>query len=286
MTLESDVVQAIANKQGELTSGQTRIADFILRNRSKAAFLTARELADASQVSESSVIRFAYFLGFGGYPELQASLQEEINAQLTLRRYLDYAQDESNVVQTVIETNIANLETVRRSLSDSEIHLAAQHIAAARRCYVIGFRAGAGLAVIASSAISQLCHNCIQLTFEYGETLDKLVGAGPSDVLLALAFRRYSRRTLDIARYSKEQGVFVIGMTDSVLSPLCKYSDIVLVGEVESPAFSYSLVAPLSIIDCLVVALGDSLGTTSAENLKRWEETFGYFGQLETKQAL
>ncbi len=276
------LVEAIARRSGDFTPAQERVAQLVLRDPSQVAFMNAKQLGEAADVSEASIVRFACSIGFAGYREMRASTQRVVSHQLTLtRRYLDRTRPGGDIVHAVVQANINNIQTLAASLSAADVERAAKKIAQARRCYVVGFRAAAGLALVASSAISQLCHNCVQLSFESGETIDLLVGAGPRDVLLAIGFRRYSHRTLQIARFLHQRGAFVIAVTDSVLSPLKDSARIMLAAEVESPIFPYSLVAPHCVIDSLVLALSHHMGTAAAGLLKDWEDTYRRFGLLE-----
>ena len=281
MTEPPSLLEFIGQHNKEFTSSQQKIAEFILRDPSRLAFMNARQLADAVNVSESSVIRFAYTAGFEGYRALQSSAKRLVNTRLALHeRYLNKPHYTGTILQTVVDSSIKNLQALS-SLADSDIECAAERIAQSRRCYIVGFRAAAGLALIAASAINMLHHNCFQLSFENGETIDEMIGADPQDVVLAITFRRYARRTLQIANYLHKRGTFVIGVTDSLFSPLKDSADILLVGDVESPTFAYSLIAPHCIIDALVLALSQKMEPTAAKLIKEWEDTFRPFDLLE-----
>lgn len=273
---------SIADRSKDFTDAQQRIAEFVVRHPAEVAFMNARELAEAVGLSESSVVRFAYSAGFDGYRGLQAAAQQVVNSQLTMQhRYLQRAHCAGNVVEMSVRNDIRNLELLERSISSTEVDLAAERIAKARRCYIAGFRGAAGLALIVSSAVSQLCRNSVQLSFDAGETVDLLVGAGPEDALVAISFRRYARRTLRIAEYAHRRGVFVIAITDSIFSPMRGHANVLLAAEVESSSFTYSLVAPLCVVNCLVLALTKQLGEGAAASVRDWEETYSQFDLLE-----
>ncbi len=281
MTQDS-FTDTIAKHSGTFTDAQQRIAEFVLRNASQVAFLNARELGDAVGISESSVIRFAYSAGFDGYRALQSAAQQMVNSQLSMQqRYIQHYQTARDVVATTIRNDIENLEALGHSLNSSEVERAAAQIGRARRCYVVGFRGAAGLALIASGAINQLCHNGIQLALDTGDAVDQLVGAGPDDCLLAISFRRYAHRTLRIARFAHQRGVFVIAVTDSLFSPLRAYANVLLSAEVESPNYCYSLSAPLCAINSLILALSQLMGSRAADQIRDWEETYRQFDLLE-----
>ncbi len=279
---QGPLFDAIAERSKTFTDAQQRIAEFVLRHMTQVAFLNARELGEAVGTSESSVIRFAYSAGFDGYRALQSAAQEMVNSQLTMRqRFLQRHQTDRDVVATTIRNDIKNLEALGHSLSSSEVERAAAHIAGARRCYVVGFRGAAGLALIASGAINQLRHNGIQLSLDSGDAVDLLVGAGPDDCLLAISFRRYAHRTLRIARFARQRGMFVIAVTDGLFSPLRECSNVLLTAEVESPNYCYSLSAPLSVINSLILALSQQMGSKAADLIRDWEETYRQFDLLE-----
>jgi DNA-binding MurR/RpiR family transcriptional regulator len=276
------LLDAIAQHTKEFTPSQQQIAEYVVRDPARPAFMNARQVADAVGVSESSVIRFAYIAGFDGYRAFQSSAKQLVNSRLALHeRYRNRPRPTGTIAQIAVQTSIKNLQALENSLSSADLERAAERIAQSRKCYVVGFRAAAGLAMIASSAINMLHRNCVTLSSEAGETIDRLVDAGPEDVLLAIAFRRYARRTLDIAAFVHERHAFVISVTDSLFSPLKNDSDVLLAGEVESPSFAYSLIAPHCIVDALVLALSQKMDADAPRSIKAWEDTFRQFHLLE-----
>ena len=279
--------ELIAQHSKDFTESQQKIAEYVLRDPSQVAFKNARELAEAVGTSESSVIRFAYSAGFDGYRAFQDAAQQIVNSTLTMQqRYLQYRPRlEGNIVEETVRADIHNLQRLERTLNPDDVKAAAQRIARARRCYVVGFRAAAAISLLLSGSINQLCHNAIDLSIDAGHAVDLLVGAGPEDVLVAISFRRYGRRTQRIAQFCHQRGVFVIAITDSLFSPLRSTADILLAADIESTSSIYSHVGPLCIKNCLMLALNQEVGDRAPALVSDWEETYRHFDLLGGLEA-
>lgn len=277
----SSLFSAIADCRSSFTPVQQRIADFLVQNPYQAAFSTARELAVAVGTSESSITRFSYCLGYDGYPALQEGAEHLINNRLAMDERYRSRRTVHDIVQSSVSKAIENLEGVGRSLSSEEIERAGAMLAQARRCYIVGFRGSAGLALIASTSLSEVGCECVQLSIEAGETVDLLVRSGPEDLMLVFGYGRLARRTLRMASFARERRMSVIAITDSQFSPLRKYAEVTLVGNIEASHSSYSLVSLICILDCLILAYTKQRGDAAVSAIEIWEKTFRYFDFAE-----
>jgi len=112
------------------------------------------------------------------------------------------------------------------------------------------------------------------------EVYEQILRIGPNDVLVAMSYPRYSSRTVKVMRFAKAAGATTIGLTDSEASPLAEISDITLFARSDMVSFLDSLVAPLSLINALIVSIGihkkDDLSDTFRRLEAVWSENEVY----------
>ncbi len=278
--MKNDVLKLISEKYAGLSKSHRHISDYIKENYDKAAFMTAAKLGETVGVSESTVVRFACELGYDGYPDLQKALQTLARSRLTSVQRIELAgnrMDSSDVLEKVVGTDIENLRHTLDEVSKQDFDRAAETIAAAKRIYVIGVRSSASLASFMAFYFNHIFDNVHSVnTTSVSEMFEQILKISPGDVLIAATFPRYSQRTVKAARYAHGCGACVVSITDSASSPIVKYSDIPLFAKSDMASFVDSLVAPLSIINALIVAVGlrheKDLSETFEKLERVWEE--------------
>lgn len=257
------------------SKGQRRIAAYIREHYDKAAFMTAAKLGDTVGVSESTVVRFATEVGYDGYPQLQKALQEMIRNRLTSVQRMEVASQRlggsdplTKVLQTDMETIKRTLEEVDRATFD----LAVRHIIGARKIYIMGVRSAAALAGFINYYFTHIFENVLNIdTSSTSMIFEQIMRINQEDVFIGLTFSRYSKRTYKAAEYAKSTGAKVIAVTDSMFAPISRVSDCVLVAKSDMASFVDSLVAPLSLINALIVSIG----------LEKSEEIAAIYQKLE-----
>lgn len=273
--MRNDILTILQEKAPTFSKGQRRIAQYILDAYDKAAFMTANRLGKTVGVSESTVVRFAVDLGFEGYPEMQKAMQEMVLNRLTSVQRIEVANDrigDQDVLSMVIHSDIDKLRQTDETLSREEFHAAVDAILKARRIFILGVRSVAPLANFLGHYLNYMFNNVhIVNGFSVGEMFENIVGIGSEDVVVAFSFPRYSASTTKGAQYCRTTGAKVIGITDNRESPLGSVSDHVLVAKSDMVSLVDSLVAPLSVINALIVALAS----------KRQKELHDTFDALE-----
>ena len=262
------------------SKGQKLIARFILESYDKAAFMTAARLGEVVGVSESTVVRFASELGYNGYPELQHALQEMIRNKLTTVQRIEITSDRMNSADVLTKVLNMDIEKIRRTLEDTsvdEFNRVVDTIVSAKHIYILGVRSSASLASFISFYFYNIFENVRNIaTSSTSEVFEQIMHIGEGDVFIAITFPRYSKRTLKAAKYAHDQGATVIALTDSHSAPIIEYSDRILLARSDMTSFADSLVAPLSLINALMVAIGirrrDEISATFAHLEKVWEE--------------
>ncbi len=272
----NDLMTKIQTNLSGFSKGQRLIARYIAEHYDKAAFMTASRLGSTVGVSESTVVRFATELGYDGYPHLQKALQEMIRNRLTAVQRMEVAGDRMgnrDVLETVLGSDVEKIRMTLDELDRDAFHQSADAIVRARRIYILGVRSASALANFMGFYFTLLFENVrVLYTNSVSEIFEQILRIEPDDVFIGISFPRYSQRTLSAMKYSKDRGAKVIALTDSRLSPLTRYADHTLIAKSDMASFVDSLVAPLSVINALIVQV--SLG--------RQEEVESTFNQLET----
>lgn len=284
----NDLMNRIQSNLNEFSKGQRLIARYITEHYDKAAFMTASKLGAKVGVSESTVVRFATELGYDGYPHLQKTLQEMIRNRLTTVQRMEVSNDrigDKDVFDSVLSADIDGIRNTMDELDRGAVRAAIDSITKARRIFILGVRSSTALASFLSFYFSLLFDN-VQLVSSsaIGEIHEQIMRINQDDVFIGISFPRYSKRTLKAMKYSKDHGATVIALTDSQLSPLVRYADHVLIAKSNMASFVDSLVAPLSVINALIVAVGMSRQAEVEETFSKlesiWEE-FQVYEKLE-----
>ena len=273
----NDLITKIQSELPGFSKGQKQIARFILEHYDKAAFMTASRLGVTVGVSESTVVRFATELGYDGYPHLQRALQEMIRNKLTSVQRMEVAGDRMggrDVLQTVLHADTDMIRVTLDEIDRDAFQGAVDALMGAKRIYILGVRSSSALASFLGFYFNLLFENVTLVhTNSVSEIFEQVLRVGPGDVLF---FPRYSKRTLSAMKYARDRGARVIALTDSQLSPLARVADHVLLARSDMASFVDSLVAPLSVINALIVAVGmsrrDEIEHTFNKLERIWEE--------------
>ena len=278
--MTKNILHTIQRDLGGFSKGQKRIAAFILENFDRAAFLTASKLGQEVGVSESTVVRFAAELGYDGYPSMQRALQEMIRNKLTSVQRMEVAGDRMggrDVLQTVLHADTDMIRVTLDEIDRDAFQGAVDALMGAKRIYILGVRSSSALASFLGFYFNLLFENVTLVhTNSVSEIFEQVLRVGPGDVLFGISFPRYSKRTLSAMKYARDRGARVIALTDSQLSPLARVADHVLLARSDMASFVDSLVAPLSVINALIVAVGmsrrDEIEQTFNKLERIWEE--------------
>lgn len=275
MIMPQDLLTMIEDATPTFSKGQRRIAQFISEHYDKAAFMTASKLGATVGVSESTVVRFASELGYEGYPQLQKALQELIRNRLTSVQRMELSSEQlghDGVLQKVLSSDIDRIRRTLEMVSEPAFKAAVDAIVSARRIYIVGVRSSRTLADFLYFYLHMITESArIVDGGSVSELYEQLLWVGERDVVIGISFPRYSARTARALKYAKDSGAYVIALTDSEASPLVPYADNVLIAKSDMTSFVDSLVAPLSLINALLAAVG----------MRRSEEVSNTLSKLE-----
>lgn len=286
--MSKNILHIIENKMEEFSKGQRRIADYILDNYDKAAFMTASRLGSLAGVSESTVVRFAFELGYDGYPSMQKALQEMIRSRLTSTQRIQAAEDifsGPDVLAAVIQSDIHKLRLMIGQAEQKEFDRVVDKIMNSRHVYILGVRSSSFVAGYLNFYLHMLTENVTLVQSNAaGEIFEQLLHIGPGDVMIAISFPRYSNVTINTAKFARDRGADIIAITDNELSPIYQMSDAALLAPCEMISFVDSMVAPLSLINALLVALSNrvekDISAIFTELETIWNE-YGVFGRMD-----
>lgn len=278
--MEQDLIKLIESKKPGFSKGQKRIAAYITENYDKAAYMTAARLGALVDVSESTVVRFANVLGFEGYPELQQAMQAYIRTRLTSFQRVEITNKligDADVLDKVLLSDIDKIKHTLELVDRDSFKAAVEKIVSARKIYIIGMRSASSLAGFLTFGFRMIFDNVrfVQTT-SGSEIFEQLMDIGEDDVMLAISFPRYSKRIINAVTYAKQAGADVVALTDGEGAPIAAHADQLLIAQSDMASFVDSLVAPLSIINALIVAVARLKGEELANRLHRleniWEE--------------
>ena len=278
--MPKDILSTIQSEMNTFSKGQKLIANFILESYDKAAFMTASKLGKTVKVSESTVVRFAAELGYDGYPAMQKALQEMIRSKLTSIQRIEVTNDrigDHDILSMVMQSDIEKIRLTLEETDQTQFQHAVDAIVGARHIYILGVRSAAAIASFLGFYFTLIFQNVTIIhTTSSSEVFEQLLHVGPEDVIIGISFPRYSRRTVKAMQFAHDRGAEAIAITDSATSPLAPYSTITLLAKSDMASFVDSLVAPLSLVNALIVAIGrkknDDLSRTF-ESLERiWDE--------------
>lgn len=283
--MDKDVLAAISDIAPTFSKGQRRIAAFITKNYDKAAFMTAGKLGAAAGVSESTVVRFAADLGYDGYPAMRRALQEMIKNRLTSVQRIEVAKEligGENVLENVLNSDIDKLRHTLEEMDRESFEKAVDAIVGARAIYVIGLRSSSALAGFMGFYLNLLFPD-VRLVNQsaVSEIYEQILHVSEGDVVVAISFPRYSRATIDAMRFARDKGATVVGITDSESSLIAKTADIRLYARSEMVSFLDSLVAPLSLINAIIVSAAEKSRSDLESNFNSLEKIWAEYEVYE-----
>lgn len=275
MEAQNDLIHRI-HSQKKLSKGQKRIAAYLEEHYDKAAFLTAAKLGDAVGVSESTVVRFAISLGYTGYPQFQQALEEYVRHKLNSIQRIEITSDimqESGVLTSVLLADAEKIRTTMETIDRKAFDQAVDTLLEAKTIYIVGIRSCAPLASFLGFYLNLIFKDVrILMTSNSSELFEQMIHIGEEDVIIGISFPRYSMRTLKALEFANNRNARVITLTDSKNSPMNLYSSCNLLARSDMASIVDSLVAPLSVINALIVSLCMKKQQNVIETLENLEE--------------
>lgn len=277
--ISQDLMRNIQTRFPRLSKGQKLIAEYILKHYDKAAFMTAAKLGTSVGVSESTVVRFANELGFSGYPKLQKALQELIKNKLTTAQRIELSNDfitEENALKGVLKADMENIRSTLEKINHKTFEDVVELIFKAKRIYIIGLRSSTALSDFLGFYLNVILDNVKVVNYGVSDIFEQMFTVSEGDLVIGIGFPRYAKRTIEALTFAQSRNAKVVAITDSLLSPLAAQADYSLIAQSNMASFVDSLVAPLSVINALIIAVGlrekEKISSTYSSLESIWEE--------------
>ena len=282
-----ELIQRLNHSGKKLSKSHRRIAECIVTHYDKVVFMTASKLGEYVGVSESTVVRFAAALGYSGYPQLQKALQELLRHRLTASQRFELTNDMDHVqvLNKVLKADIQNIRSTLDEIDISSFERAIDMILQARQIYVMGLRSSAPIAEFFVHYLKFIFSNVRVVTSGVSDVFEQLSRIGEGDLLIGISFPRYASRSIEAMNFARKQGASLIAITDGPLSPLHSTADICLMAKSDMSSFVDSFAAPLSLINALIVALGQRRRTEVSEYFNKMEKIWAEYDVYLARNA-
>lgn len=278
------IYEAIAKKYDEMSKSQQKIATYILQNRAGVSFMNVSSLAKAASVSEATIIRFAAFMGYKGYPQMQKELQEQTRLQLSMKERINISKDAYSDRQTgllqIFNDETDRLKATLEGLDLESFFAAVEEIRRAKRVFVIAGRSAAALGHFMQYYLNMMLGNVFLIGDGDGSE-ELLCDLGSQDLVIGLTFSRYTRRTCELIHFARSCGAVTVSITDRMTSPVIKDSVYYLLAETAMPTYLDSFVAPLTLINGILIYLGQAKDPDTEGRISKLEEMWSKFGTFQ-----
>lgn len=274
MPNSTNVIKNIQDNYSKLSKGQKVIAEYVINHYDKAAFLTAASLGKILNISESTVVRFAYALNYSGYKDLQRELQEIIRNKLTTVQRLNLSDDYNKNENTIAKVMEKDIENMRKTISEVDydsFFKAVEYTLKAKKIFILGLRSSSFLSGYLAFYMNFIFDNIHLVSPGANDIFEQLTKTNKDDVVICLTYPRYSKKSLEALDYTRTKGCKVISFTDSLISPAAGKSDVTIIARSDMLSYVDSLVAPMSLINAFIIALGN----------EKKEDITPYFEELE-----
>lgn len=277
---KNDVYKHITSLRKKMSKSQHKIADYILEHPHSVPFITGAKLAKIAGVSEATVVRFATFLGYAGYNDLQQKLAISAKKQLNTVERLQMSRSVYNetekTIYDVFNGDINNMKQTMKNLSISDLERAANYILKAERIFIIANRSAVSLGTFLQYYLD-IIFGKSELIHTTEAAFDRIYNVSEKDVVIGISYARYTKSTLDVVSYAEERKAKIIALTDELTSPITAYADVSLFASSKMPSFLDSFVAPLSLINTLITYIGNHKDINIDERLESFEKLWNHY---------
>lgn len=280
--MTSDIAKRIRNVYPYFSKSQKKIANAVLNSYDKIGGMTAARLGRYVGVSESTVVRFAGALGFDKYSEFQKAVDDLLRKNLTPNQRINTTHNRiyrRDIIENVMKSDIDRIRRTMEGLEKRTFSCAVDSIIKAKTIYIIGTKACEAIAKMLQYNLSLIfCNVKFIIPGSTAEVLEQIYSIGEGDTLIAFSFPKYCSKIVTAAKYAKDNRASIILFTDTEASPAAKYTDIVLISHIEIVTFIDSLVAPLCIINALIIEITNRCEGEIKRRFERLQKAFNEYG--------
>ena len=280
-----DILEQISAKYQTFAPRQRKVAEYLYHNLDQAILLNSTQIAARAEVSQATVTRFITALGFSGFSKFKRSIaQKLLEDSYTSTRLVASAKTlkgRTSVFTDILRGDVENIGALSSQIPEEIFEEAVNKLCSARAIYILGLRSSYALAFYLAFDLRFFLSSVKLIDLGVGDIPERLRNAGPPDVLVVISFKRYTREAVKITEKVKKKGVFVLGITNSELSPIAQMSDRVLIAETRIPAYFESFTAPMSLLNALITAIAIKKRKTALPVLNDLEKEFQVFETFE-----
>ena len=280
-----DILEQISAKYQTFAPRQRKVAEYLYHNLDQAILLNSTQIAARAEVSQATVTRFITALGFSGFSKFKRSIaQKLLEDSYTSTRLVASAKTlkgRTSVFTDILRGDVENIGALSSQIPEEIFEEAVNKLCSARAIYILGLRSSYALAFYLAFDLRFFLSSVKLIDLGVGDIPERLRNAGPPDVLVVISFKRYTREAVKITEKVKKKGVFVLGITNSELSPIAQMSDRVLIAETRIPAYFESFTAPMSLLNALITAIAIKGKKTALPALNDLEKEFHIFETFE-----
>lgn len=250
-----NIIDRINADFSSMTRTQKRIAEYIIGNYQRLAFVVLEDLAADIGVSTTSIIRFARSLEFSGYTEMQQRIRDELMKKISLPERLESSRkrtENANIMEENLKLTIQNLQATADHIDDTAVNRAVEAIVGARQVYISGACFMYSVAHYMYACLSLSVENVKLLSGVGGISPEELVSAGPGDVCIAYIFPRYQNIQLKLIGYLRERGVTVIVLTSLIYDAITNLGDIFICCSLQGLMNRDSILPAIFLTDYLI----------------------------------
>lgn len=275
----SGVLDRLAGQLAGLTPELRKAASYLLDNPNDIGISSIREMAEAANVKPNTFVRMARTIGFEGYEDFRRPFREEI------RQGRESFPDRARWLQSLAKggkleglharmaaASIENIESLFSSANAQALKAAADSIVAARATYVLGVGVAnapaRNFAYLADMAVGTVA----AIPCDGSLPVDGLVRAGKGDVLVAMTLKPYRREVVEAVAAARDQGVEVIGISDSLASPILRKATHRFTVPTETPQFFTSTVALSAFLEMLMAFVIADADPEVIANIERFHQ--------------
>ncbi len=271
------VINDISNKLDSLTPKAQTLGTYIMQNPSKAVFMTTKELAEACDTSEATVVRFVSTIGYKGYSEFQEALKDFVNTGLSLPERAaikGIKEPGTDRLHRGILEELNNLKYLYENISIETLNQFVEHLDKCKTVYVIGSRLSYTFAYYLGWSLTKVRRGVHILKGSDTTTMDWLTNAPPDSLVILMTTSRYPNELIKLSKMVRRSGNTLLTVTDSSICPLIPFADLSLVVPARSIPFIGNVSGMLAAIQYMVQELANIRGEEMVDYQKQLEQVY------------
>jgi len=271
------VIEDILTRLDALTPKAKILGNFIVQNPRRAVFMTTRELSEACQVSEATVVRFVDQLGYDGYGGFLQALRDIVDTELTLPDRIDLpgqAGPGYELLHQVLLEEMNNIKQIYETVDLRDLTSFVDQLADSPSAYIIGSRLSFTFAYYLGWSLTKVRKGIQIYKGSDKTTIDWLTIAPAQTLVVMFAVTRYPNELIHIARHTIRQAHTLILITDSSTCPLIQFAHQTIITPSRYIPFNGSPTTMCCLINYMIQELASQLGESMKDHQEQLEQAY------------